>query len=92
MNTDAGPVNASCLSSDYNEPIHSTAGRCNVSTSKLAGDLTWAYDFCPTQFAWMAMAGLVLYLVFFAPGEFFINCNMKLEPLVWKALNFEQKT
>jgi hypothetical protein len=35
----------------------------------LPGAITWAYEYCPTAYAWMAMVGLVLYLVFFAPGK-----------------------
>ncbi|XP_076106594.1 proton myo-inositol cotransporter-like [Mytilus galloprovincialis] len=59
-------VNSSCLPTTYDNPWVSTGGRCN--TTVLKGDLTWAYDFCPTDFSWMPMLGLVLYLIFFAPG------------------------
>ena len=31
--------------------------------------LEWAYDYCPSKYAWMAVFGLVLYLAFFAPGK-----------------------
>ncbi|KAL5015124.1 hypothetical protein ScPMuIL_009394 [Solemya velum] len=61
-----GVHNSSCLPADYDNPWQSTIGRCN-STS-LPGELTWAYDYCPTQYSWMPMVGLVLYLIFFAPG------------------------
>ncbi|XP_069100999.1 proton myo-inositol cotransporter-like [Argopecten irradians] len=61
-----GPTNSSCLPTDYEDPWQATMGRCN-STS-LSGNLTWAYDYCPTDYSWMPMAGLVLYLIFFAPG------------------------
>ena len=74
------PLYGSCLQTDYNNYVHSTVGRCNVtvmtSTTTAAevrdsgaADVTWAYDYCPTDFAWMAVAGLVLYLIFFAPGK-----------------------
>ena len=59
-------VNGSCLPANYEEPWRSAAGPCN--DTYLPGDLTWAYDYCPTQFSWMPLIGLVLYLVFFAPG------------------------
>ncbi|CAG2218864.1 ITR [Mytilus edulis] len=59
-------LNSSCLPTTYDNPWVSTGGRCN--TTDLKGDLTWAYDFCPTDFSWMPMLGLVLYLIFFAPG------------------------
>ncbi|OWF39315.1 proton myo-inositol cotransporter-like [Mizuhopecten yessoensis] len=61
-----GPTNSSCLPTDYEDPWQSTIGRCN--TTSLSGNLTWAYDYCPTDYSWMPMAGLVLYLIFFAPG------------------------
>ncbi|XP_077868444.1 proton myo-inositol cotransporter-like [Saccoglossus kowalevskii] len=43
------------------EPMKWT--RCGNSTQ-----FTFAYDFCPTAYSWMGIAGLVLYLIFFAPG------------------------
>ena len=47
------------------------AGRCNASALKehMTPHLEWAYDYCPSQYAWMAIFGLVLYLAFFAPGK-----------------------
>ncbi|CAI9722228.1 proton myo-inositol cotransporter-like [Octopus vulgaris] len=66
MDTFRGSVNSSCLPADYDNPWLSTKGRCN--STYLPGKLTWAYDYCPTPYAWMPMVGLVLYLVFFAPG------------------------
>lgn len=68
---ETGAYNASCLQSDYNDPLTATRGRCN--TTHLHGGLAWAYDYCPTPFAWMPMMGLVVYLLFFAPGEHFIE-------------------
>lgn len=59
-------VNSSCLPTTYDNPWVATRGRCN--STDLKGDLTWAYDYCPTDFSWMPMIGLVLYLMFFAPG------------------------
>ncbi|XP_048252931.1 proton myo-inositol cotransporter-like [Haliotis rufescens] len=65
---DAGDAvaNSSCLPTSYDNPWLATQGRCN--SSELPGTITWAYDYCPTQYSWMPMVGLVLYLVFFAPG------------------------
>ena len=40
--------------------------------------VTWAYDYCPTPYAWMPMVGLVLYLVAFAPGESLIKSSFFL--------------
>lgn len=59
-------INSSCLPTSYDNPWTSTLGRCN--SSSLPGELTWAYDYCPTPYSWMPMVGLVLYLISFAPG------------------------
>ncbi|GFO21216.1 proton myo-inositol cotransporter [Plakobranchus ocellatus] len=59
-------INSSCLPTSYDNPWTSTLGRCN--SSSLPGNLTWAYDYCPTPYSWMPMVGLVLYLISFAPG------------------------
>jgi len=65
-------VNGSCLEAQHDEKgdivfSESAYGRCQQSV--LHDPLHWAYDFCPTKFAWMATFGLVLYLMFFAPGK-----------------------
>lgn len=65
-------INSSCLPTIYDNPWASTVGRCNGST--LQNGLTWAYDYCPTPYFWMPMVGLVLYLVFFAPGAWPAGC------------------
>lgn len=63
--------NGSCLgvSRDalgFPVPGRSAYGRCGGKPA--GGRPKWAYGFCPSSFSWMATAGLVLYLVFFAPG------------------------
>ena len=63
-----GPVNASCLKTDYDNTFTSTLGRCNAT--KVSHNIVWAYDFCPSPYYWMPMLGLMVYLFFFAPGEF----------------------
>ncbi len=63
-----GAANASCLQAEYNNPTEAVVGRCN-SSYPTKGHVLWAYDYCPTDFSWMPMAGLVLYLIFFAPGK-----------------------
>ncbi|KAK0063872.1 proton myo-inositol cotransporter [Biomphalaria pfeifferi] len=59
-------VNGSCLATSSKDTGHSDYGPCENATS-LVGH-TWAYDYCPTSYSWMAILGLVLYLMFFAPG------------------------
>ena len=66
---DSGPENGSCLAVPVNkygqpESNRSLNGRC-VNPSK---HVEWAYNSCPTNSAWVATFGLVLYLVCFAPG------------------------
>ena len=66
-----GPTNGSCLAISFDwhgDPVtdHAVNGRC--SATSLTKPITWAYDYCPTNTAWMSTFGLVLYLVFFAPG------------------------
>ncbi|XP_071589998.1 proton myo-inositol cotransporter isoform X2 [Heliangelus exortis] len=45
-----------------------TKYRCSNETVFKKEDLFWAYNFCPTPYSWTALLGLILYLVFFAPG------------------------
>ncbi|XP_067935767.1 proton myo-inositol cotransporter-like [Watersipora subatra] len=62
-------VNGSCLPTSPDDWLHSFEGRCdNYLQEDVDSRLVWAYDFCPTKFYWLPMVGLVLYLVFFAPG------------------------
>ncbi|XP_070558860.1 proton myo-inositol cotransporter-like isoform X3 [Ptychodera flava] len=67
-----------CFVDDHNSVVSGTASCqvANLTTMSAASwtscatnkTLTYAYDFCPTSYSWMAFAGLVLYLAFFAPG------------------------
>uniref|UniRef100_A0A8I3X7V2 Proton myo-inositol cotransporter n=1 Tax=Callithrix jacchus TaxID=9483 RepID=A0A8I3X7V2_CALJA len=45
-----------------------TRYRCENETKFKTEDIFWAYNFCPTPYSWTALLGLILYLVFFAPG------------------------
>ena len=70
-----GAVNGSCapVATDSSRTIDSLSagfGRCTQQA--LANHTTpieWAYDYCPTDVSWMALAGLILYLACFAPGK-----------------------
>ena len=70
-----GAVNGSCapVATDSSHTIDSLSagfGRCTQQA--LANHTTpieWAYDYCPTDVSWMALAGLILYLACFAPGK-----------------------
>jgi len=65
-------VNGSCLAAQHDMQGNiifneSAYGRCHPSA--IDDSVHWAYGFCPTDYAWMATFGLVLYLMFFAPGR-----------------------
>ena len=69
--TSDGPQNGSCLavildSHGDRDTSQSGYGRCQHGD--IPGGLTWAYEYCPTDVAWTATFGLILYLMFFAPG------------------------
>lgn len=42
-------------------------GRCSNETAMADGTF-WAYNYCPTSYSWTVLMGLVMYLIFFAPG------------------------
>ena len=60
-------VNASCeIKSDVDDD-YSKHGRCtkeNVETETVI----YAFDYCPSDYSWLVVFGLCLYLFFFAPG------------------------
>ncbi|KAM4747176.1 proton myo-inositol cotransporter [Rhinophrynus dorsalis] len=61
-------VESSCIPVDTDTTARSAWGRCmNETRSKSEGSF-WAYNYCPTSYSWTALTGLILYLVFFAPG------------------------
>lgn len=70
--------NGSCLPSSNDFSDHSAYGRC-VNSSLTNSQFFWTVDHCPTQFGWLTLIGLILYLASFAPG---------MSPLPW-AINSE---
>ncbi|XP_074645508.1 proton myo-inositol cotransporter-like isoform X3 [Tubulanus polymorphus] len=65
--SDQGSVtNSSCLAATNISHERSQYGPCN--RTNLDASQIWAYSYCPTPYSWMAVAGLVIYLAFFAPG------------------------
>lgn len=62
-----GVVNGSCLPIAGEDTSHSKVGRCNATTGE-EPDLIYAYQYCPTDYSWMGIVGLAIYLMFFAPG------------------------
>lgn len=61
--------NGSCIASDSaDDNANSLYGRCSSSANMTQDSVIWAYDYCPTSYSWIAVLGLSLYLMFFAPG------------------------
>ncbi|XP_072179176.1 proton myo-inositol cotransporter-like [Diadema setosum] len=60
-------LNSSCLAVDGYLTNQSANGLC-TKAELLHHDSTWAYDYCPSPYAFMSFIGLIMYLVFFAPG------------------------
>uniref|UniRef100_A0A8C4REI9 Proton myo-inositol cotransporter n=1 Tax=Erpetoichthys calabaricus TaxID=27687 RepID=A0A8C4REI9_ERPCA len=58
---------SSCVSVNKESTSQASWGRCS-NTSNTAQGIFWAYNYCPTAYSWTALFGLILYLVFFAPG------------------------
>ncbi|XP_073475786.1 proton myo-inositol cotransporter [Aquarana catesbeiana] len=59
--------NSSCIPVDPKSTEHSAWGRCTNESRSTSGSF-WAYNYCPTSYSWTALIGLILYLMFFAPG------------------------
>ncbi|XP_067935348.1 proton myo-inositol cotransporter-like isoform X2 [Watersipora subatra] len=57
-------INSTCLSSDE----HFTASVSGLCSDMSSSGYSWAYDYCPTPYAWMAILGMVFYLASFSPG------------------------
>ncbi|GAB1609065.1 proton myo-inositol cotransporter-like isoform X1 [Argonauta hians] len=76
-------VNATCLPSNPNNWQTSAIGACNTTTAMAAGSLEWVTDYCPVSFSWLAVVGLALFLVFYAPtmGPLPWTINAEIYPL-----------
>ncbi|XP_028903071.1 proton myo-inositol cotransporter [Ornithorhynchus anatinus] len=61
-------VEASCVPVNKASTSEAAWGRCANETKSKAEEQFWAYNFCPTPYSWTALLGLILYLIFFAPG------------------------
>ncbi|XP_044535040.1 proton myo-inositol cotransporter [Gracilinanus agilis] len=61
-------VDSSCIPVNKESTNEAAWGRCTNETKFKAEELFWAYNFCPTPYSWTVLMGLILYLVFFAPG------------------------
>jgi SP family myo-inositol transporter-like MFS transporter 13 len=58
------------LVSDGDEELYSSYGACHVNATGEEGrSINWSHGFCPTDYSWMAVLGLALFVLSFAPGE-----------------------
>lgn len=58
----------SCLKADPDdEDAGAITGRCNETVMGTQG-VDWSHGYCPTDFNWMAVVGLALFVLAFAPG------------------------
>ncbi|XP_076110532.1 proton myo-inositol cotransporter-like isoform X2 [Mytilus galloprovincialis] len=60
--------NGSCL--PYTDPSMSSEGRCN--STKLEINLVWAENYCPSPYSILGLIGLIIYLMAFAPGTYWL--------------------
>ena len=58
-------TSASCLHVNLTNHDRSLVGTCSNGSE---ADITWAVEWCPSAYSWLTMLGMVLYLLFFAPG------------------------
>lgn len=63
-----GTTNGSCMSTEPNIS-YALSGRCSSEYLANNTDTNWADGYCPTPYSWMAILGLALYVMFFAPGK-----------------------
>lgn len=56
---------AYCMRVDPTHHEQTQTGNCTSSANE---EFIWAYEWCPSAYAWVTLVGLVLYLIFFAPG------------------------
>ena len=65
--SDSVAVNASCEMKSDEDDGYSKNGRC-IKDNVDAETVIYATDYCPSDFSWLVVFGLCLYLFFFAPG------------------------
>ncbi|XP_059843530.1 proton myo-inositol cotransporter-like isoform X5 [Hypanus sabinus] len=59
---------SSCVPVSNKSDTNAAWGRCSNESEFKKEGVSWAFNFCPTKYSWTALLGLILYLVFFAPG------------------------
>lgn len=61
-------VDSSCAPANAESTAIAARGRCSNESRLKKEELFWAYNYCPTPYSWTALIGLIIYLMFFAPG------------------------
>lgn len=76
-------ISGLCLPVNSSSRMPSRAGTCNSSSTNIGHSKIWAYDYCPASFSWVAVVGLALFLVFYAPsvGPLPWTINAEIYPL-----------
>ncbi|XP_053572564.1 proton myo-inositol cotransporter [Bombina bombina] len=64
----SGIIESSCIPIASETTERSAWGRCSNETISKLDSSFWAYNYCPTPYSWTTLIGLILYLIFFAPG------------------------
>ncbi|KAH7637422.1 proton myo-inositol cotransporter-like protein [Dermatophagoides farinae] len=59
-------VNGTCI--PMNQTSNLPFSNSSYCTDNSSIPMQWAIDWCPSEYSWMTLAGLMLYLFFFAPG------------------------
>lgn len=67
FSTNSETTISSCLRVDHNDHYQSLGGNCTRGTDEQS-HFVWAYEWCPSSYSQYTLIGLILYLVFFAPG------------------------
>lgn len=65
--SDQVAANASCEKKSDDSTDYSLNGRC-VKEQVENESVIYAFDYCPSNYSWIVVLGLCLYLFFFAPG------------------------
>lgn len=60
---------ATCAHAIEDNEENALYGGCSKNTTATRSDLKWALGYCPTDYNWMAVIGLALFVFSFAPGE-----------------------
>lgn len=64
----SGVTDSTCVPANKDQWQHSSIGRCSNNSLDLEYGPFFAENYCPTKYSWMALLGMVFYLLSFSPG------------------------